>query len=155
MKKLWLLCTLCLCLTACGRENTDIGVEEAAGRVMAEYESNAFVRADDDFIETNFNTPDYVEEAAVYYTQNGDGTEFGFFRLSDAKYSADMEKIIKTYIQSERESVEALAALYPAEELNERLARFDGATVNTLGLTTYYVIADAETVQKTENLFKN
>ena len=71
------------------------------------------------------------------------------------KYGADVEKIIQTYIQSERESVEALAALYPAEELSARLARFDGATVKTVGLTTYYVIADAKIVKKTENLFKN
>ena len=155
MKKLCFLCALCLCFAACGRESADMGVEEAAERVMAEYERNAFVRADEDFMEANFGAPDYVTESAVYYAQNGDDTEFGFFRLSDAKYGADMEKIIQTYIQSERESVEALAALYPAEELSARLARFDGATVNTVGLTTYYVIADAKTVKKTENLFKN
>ena len=154
MKKLCFLCALCLCFAACGRESADMGVEEAAERVMAEYERNAFVRADGDFMEANFGAPDYVTESAVYYAQNGDGTEFGFFRLSDSKYGADMEKIIQTYIQSERESVEALAALYPAEELAARLARFDGATIGASGDTVYYFLTEQTVAHKVLKTFK-
>ncbi len=148
MKKIWMLLSICLLFSACATQPKELDLQAAAQRVMESYEANAFVRADEDFVATNFGTPEYLEEAAVYYTKNGDGTEFGFFRLSDARYTADMEQALKDYLASERESVEALAALYPAEELQARLARFDGATVGAKGDTAYYFLTDP-TIAKT------
>ena len=147
MKKLCLLCILCLCFVACGHESADIGTEEAAARILTEYERNAFVRADDDFIKTNFGTPDHLKEATVYYAANGDGTEFGFFRVADASSVDDMEWLIKDYLATERAAVESLAALYPADELVSRLARLDGAAVGHVGNTVYYCVADSALCQ--------
>lgn len=142
MKTIWILLSLCLLFSACATQPKELDLQAAAQRTMESYEANAFVRADEDFVATNFGTPEYLEEAAVYYTQNGDGTEFGFFRLSDAKYTAEMERLIRDYLASERESVEALAALYPAEELQARLARFDSVTVGAVGNTVYYFLTE-------------
>lgn len=142
MKKILILPFVCVLLCSCTGQNREFDIQAAAQRTMESYEPNAFVRADSDFVSTNFGTPEYLEEAAVYYTRNGDGTEFGFFRLSNMKYTADMEEKIRDYLKSEREAVASLAALYPAEELSTRLSRFDGATVGTAGNTVYYFLTE-------------
>lgn len=154
MKKLICLLSLLLIFSSCAKNSRDMDIPTATKAVIGAFEPDAFVRADDDFIATNFGAVDHVEESAVYYTKNGDGTEFGFFRLSDAKYTAETEGLIRDYLASERESVEALAALYPAKELNERLARFDNATVGTAGNTVYYFLTEPSVAQTVIGQFK-
>lgn len=148
MKRLFMVCVLCLCLGACQSARPDIDAETAAARITSTCESDRFVRADADFISTNFGSPDYLKEATVYYAANGDGTEFGFFLVANAAKVPDMERLVKDYLATERAAVESLAALYPAEELSDRLARFDRATVGHAGDTVYYCMAEPALCQR-------
>ena len=148
MKRLGLMIVTLLCIAGCARQGDLIDMETATRAVQNEYGDDSLVRAEDDLVRANFGDLDYVQEAAVYYTENADGTEFGFFKLSDKKFAPQMEAVIKEYLKTEREAVESLAALYPAEELSARLARFDNATVGRLGNIVYYCIADGATVKR-------
>ncbi|MBQ8356782.1 MAG: DUF4358 domain-containing protein [Clostridia bacterium] len=139
----FLLIALLLLLPSCGRRADELSLAKATDMVLTEYGDNAsFVRADGDFITTNFGNREDVAESAVYFSESGDGTEFGFFRMSDAAHCGDMESDVRAYIASERQSVESLAALYPADDLNARLKRFDNATVGTVGNIVYYFITE-------------
>ena len=143
MKKICFLFVLLLTFSGCSRETMDMTPEKAAEVVLTEYGENTnFVRADEDFLTTNFGSRDYVSESAVYFSENGDGNEFGFFRLSDEQYSDEMIAAVEEYINSERQSVQSLAALYPADELSDRLQRFDSATVGHMGDLVYYFITE-------------
>lgn len=143
MKKFCFLFALLLLFSGCSREKMDLTPEKAAEVVLTEYgERTHFVRAEDDFLNTNFGSHDYVRESAVYFDENGDGSEFGFFRLSDEQYSEEMIAAIQAYINSERQSVESLAALYPADDLSNRLQRFDNATVGHMGDLVYYFVTE-------------
>ncbi|MBE6701807.1 MAG: hypothetical protein E7585_00125 [Ruminococcaceae bacterium] len=147
MKKILLLLTvLLLFLPSCKKETT-LTPETAAERVLAEW-AIPFVRADEDFVRTNFADLDGVKDAAVYLSEENDGTEFGFFALSDKSRLNEAQANIREYIASERQQVLSLAALYPGEELNARLSRYDSATVGTTGDLVYYFIAERDVAQR-------
>ena len=155
MRKICFLLAFLLLFCACSREATDITPEKAAETVLSEYgENTAFVRAEEDFLTTNFGARDYVRESAVYFSENGDGSEFGFFRLSDEQYSDEMIAAIQSYIKSERQSVESLAALYPADDLTNRLDRFDNATVGHMGDLVYYFITEPTVAKNAVRRFR-
>ena len=148
MKRLAFMILVLLLASGCARQSGLVDMESAARAAQNEYGDTALVRAEDDLVHANFGDPDYLEEAAVYYTQNADGTEFGFFKLSEEKFVPQMEAVIQEYLRTEREAIESLAALYPAEELSARLARFDGAIVGRSGNIVYYCLADSATAQR-------
>ena len=155
MKKICFLFVLLLLFSGCSREKMDLTPEKAAEVVLTEYgENTRFVRAEEDFLTTNFGSNDYVREAAVYFDEDGNGGEFGFFRLSDEQYSAEMITAVREYINSERQSVESLAALYPAEELSNRLQRLDNATVGHKGDLVYYFITEPTVAQNAVRRFR-
>lgn len=155
MKKICFLFVLLLLFSGCSREKLDLTPEKAAEVVLTEYgENTQFVRAEEDFLTTNFGSHDYVREAAVYFSENGDGSEFGFFRLSDEQYSAEMIAAVQEYINSERQSVESLAALYPADDLSNRLQRFDNATVGHMGDLVYYFITEPTVAKNAVRRFR-
>ena len=143
MKKICLLFVIAMLLSGCSQNKANMTPQKAAEAVLTEYgEHTQFVRAEEDFLSTNFGSCDYVREAAVYFSENGDGNEFGFFRLSDEQYSNEMIAKIQEYINSERQSVVSLAALYPSDDLSNRLQRFDHATVGHMGDLVYYFITE-------------
>ena len=142
MKRFLCLCLLLFLLFGCAKEEKSLDFETAASRILEASENGAFVRADEDFVKTNFGAPDYLTEAVVYYAERDDGTEFGFFRVSDAMHVSDMEQTVSEYLATEREAVESLAALYPAEELNARLARFQHAKTGARDTVVYYCLGD-------------
>lgn len=154
MKKFLIFLALCCLFCSCARRDGKIqDIQSAAGATLEEYGTpHDFVRAEQDFIATNFGNTDGITDYAVYYA--ADGTEFGFFRLSDAGNAPDMQNKVRAYLASERESVEALAALYPADELNARLSRFDKATVGTTGDVVYYFLTDPAVPQKVLKQFQ-
>lgn len=155
MKKICFLLALLLLFSGCSREKMDMTPEKAAEMVLSEYGANTqFTQADTDFLTTNFGSHDYVREAAVYFSENGDGSEFGFFRLSDEAYSEEMISTVQAYIDSERQSVESLAALYPADDLSNRLRRFDNATVGHMGDLVYYFITEPAVAKNAVRRFR-
>ena len=61
---------------------------------------------------------------------------------------------IKNYIKAESEQVKTLAALYPAEELEARLARYEKATIGSKGKLVYYIVADRPISEKIRNVIR-
>ena len=154
MKRLlYLGFVLVLALGACARQSKGVlDFDSATQEISAAYgEKEGFVRADEDFVLTNFGAPDYVTDSAVFLSDTG---EIGIFALSDAKHAPKMQKTIEEYLTLERESVVSLAELYPADELSARLARFDSARVGAVGSTVYYYMLDANAATAVEKLFR-
>ena len=155
MKKICLLLMIVLLCGGCANRSVDITPEKAAEVVLTEYgENTSFVRAENDFLTTNFGTRDYVRDSAVYFSENGDGSEFGFFRLSDEQYCDEMIAAVQEYINGERQSVSSLSALYPAEDLSRRLQRFDNATVGHMGDLVYYFITEPTVAKNAVRRFR-
>ena len=147
MKKLLLFLSLTLLLVGCAQKTAlPKTPDEAATAALSAFPSDmTFTRADADFIETNFDTTG-VEDVAVYYA--ADGTELGFFSV-DPTQKERLVTEIRAYLSGEEESVRQLAALYPADELDARLARFKEAKVGSIGDTiVYYLLTDAEPSRK-------
>jgi hypothetical protein len=93
MKKICFLFVLLLAFSGCSRETMDMTPEKAAEVALTEYgENTGFVRADEDFLTTNFGSRDYVRESAVYFSENGDGNEH------TQKEVADLLGISQSYI---------------------------------------------------------
>jgi hypothetical protein len=150
MKKL--LCILPFFLLLCACSDTVNGSPDphtAARAVIEACEEASFIRADTDFVSTNFQDLPRTEEAIIYCAENNDGTEIGLFFLSDREDISRTEALIREYIDSERRQATALASLYPGEELNARLARYDNAKVGHRGVLVFYVIGDQAFVQQT------
>lgn len=155
MKQLVTVFLLLLLLCSCQKGQPDANVADVAGRVLDVCgDTPSFLAADPDFVTTNFGEADFVEDAAIYMSEDFDGTEFGIFRLTDTKHEKEMLSLIRAYIQSEREAVESLAALYPAEELSARLARFDNAVVGTSNGVVYYLLMDAPLLERAKSALK-
>ena len=145
MKKVFLLLPcLLLLLPSCGAKN--ITPELGAQRVLQAWDA-PFLCADEDFIQSNFAAMPPFGKATVYLSEQNDGTEFGFFEITDVKNVAAAQAAIRDYIASEREQVLSLAALYPGDELNARLARYDAAEIGATGNTAYYFIGDKDAVR--------
>lgn len=149
---LLLMLSLLLTLGACdGREANAPDFVTTKQQLSAAFdEREGFLRADEDFVATNFGTPDYLLDSTVYLSDRG---EIGVFSLSDPRHADRMQAVIKEYLATEREAVISLAALYPADELSARLARFDNARVGAVGSTVYYYMLDGEVTGVAERLF--
>lgn len=135
-----LLAILCLLPSCAPKEPTPDTVAER----MEAYGTAALRRADEDFVRTNFGAADRWETADVYLSAAGDGTEIGIFWLTDVAHTEEMKATVREYMESERRSVESLAALYPGEELDRRLARFEHAVIESQGRMVYYILADED-----------
>ena len=148
MKKICALLTLCLLLTACSKTPSSLTADTASRVALEACGENNYFRADADFIETNFGQALYLQDSAVYLASNGDGTEFGFFELTDTQYRDEMTAAIRAYLASEEQSVRALSALYPADDLQERLQRFQNVTIGAKGNVVYYFLTDGALSKK-------
>ena len=138
MKRLALfLCLLALLFSACTAKGDALSMPEAEARI--EKSLSHAVRADDDFVVGSVGTPEYLSDSAVYLLEDG---EIGLFTVSDPSHVKEMEERIRTYLATEKGSVEQLAELYPAEELSRRLDRFAHAKIGHQGNLVYYFLAD-------------
>ena len=142
MKWICLILALSCLLSACQKAETDLSGEDAARRVCAACGDGTLRRADDDFVTAVLGGTDRVSWAAIYLDTADNGTEVGLLEAVDTVSVPLVKDAVSEYLASERRSVEALAALYPGEELHARLARFDGAIVAQRGLLVYYILAD-------------
>ncbi len=133
------LLALLLLLGGCTREarSDEAELEASAAKVLESLGGKErFLRADDDFTEMNFSA-DYIEERAVYLAEDGIG-EWGLFSLRDTAQSRACREMLADYLENERAAIESLAALYPADELQERLALYQNAQVGADGALVWY-----------------
>ena len=135
---LMLACSLLLC--GC-KDGIKDGKSEVASDVARIWEvlggKDQFEEADADFIATSFEDRTY-RERIVCFRREGFG-EFGAFLLPSAAEAVAFEGSVKRYLSREAEAIRSLASLYPAEELEERLACYDEAKVLRRGAAVYYV----------------
>ena len=107
-----------------------------------------FIMADEEFIADHIGAPSYLEESALCFGAEGKAREFGVFRLSDRSKASEFKQSLRSYLQAEKEALSTLAELYPAEELAERLALYENATVGSEGMLVYYFVLDKKETDK-------
>ena len=122
MKRFCLILPLLLLLGGCNA-TAPASLEQAEAQALRTVGAD-YRLADADFIATNFPDMPPLKQAKVYLAANGDGREFGFFELSEERQAPQAIASLRAYLANEEQAVRALAALYPAEELQVRLARF-------------------------------
>ncbi|MBP3396114.1 MAG: lipoprotein [Clostridia bacterium] len=144
MKRIWAIVLLALLmLSGCQRAKAaDITPEELANRLTRSLQDEMpFTAADPDYVESNF--PGLDASGLVYFGNDDDICEFGIFQLKE--FSPEEAKdIIHAYIKTELEALESMAALYPSEELQERLSCYRNAHVSVGGGYAYYFIMEAD-----------
>ena len=94
------------------------------------------------------NMSSYLEESTVCFGAEGKSREFGVFRLSDRSKASEFKQSLRSYLQAEKEALSTLAELYPVEELAERLALYENATVGSEGMLVYYFVLDKKETDK-------
>lgn len=148
-----LLLTLALLpiLCACNhKESTpDIGTVSETILSCLE-EKQAFILADDDFEESNFNLDEQTDEARIYIDE---GREIGIFQLESDGDATLVERRIRDYIASEKESISSLLELYPSEELSARLARYENSAVLRKNGYVCYLILGKDELSAAEQAF--
>ena len=144
-RMIFFLLGISLLLVGCSGKVTD-GKSEVTSNVAQIQEvlggKERFEAADEDFIATSFEERAY-EERAVYFERDGFG-EFGVFVLPSTAEAAAFEKTVQSYLAREAEAIRSLAALYPADELEERLYCFENAGVVRRGSAVYYFALSRE-----------
>lgn len=149
-KRCIILLSLLLLLPSCNRAAAlEQTLSQAVKRIQnAIADDKDFILADADFTADNIGSPAYLEEGAVCFGAEGKTREFGVFRLSDRTKAAEFKESLRTYLQNERKALASLADLYPAEELEERLALYENATVGSEGMLVYYFVLDEKETAK-------
>ena len=151
MKKCCILFLACLLLfSACTRAEA---AKQTLSAVVARIQNaisavSDFVTADEDFTADHIGAPAYLEESVVCFGAEGKTREFGIFRLTDRSKAGEFKEALRTYLKNEREALSSLSELYPAEELEERLALYENATVGNEGMLVYYFVLDKKETQK-------
>lgn len=138
-RTLIVLLLISLLLVGCSEKTADgkSEVESDVARIQDVLGGNArFEKADEDFIATSFEDRSF-EEQHVCFVRDGFG-EFGVFLLPSAAEAAAFEGTVRGYLDREAEAIRSLAALYPAEELQERLSCFEDAKILRHGAAVYY-----------------
>lgn len=150
MKRLYSLFFLLILLCGCQRSSAaDLSLSDALQRVQnALGGKEGFTLADEDFTALNFGTPEYLEGSTICFDSGSDTREIGIFRLSDRRRAQEMKEKVREYLETEQKALASLAHLYPAEELEERLARYQRATVGSEGMLVYYFVLDEKDAQK-------
>ena len=140
------LSMLCLCLLFLGgcqrtRAVTATPQELAARVTEALQDEMPFTAADEDYIDSNFEG--LSGKGAVYFGDGDDVCEFGVFLLEGTAKSTALS-ILRAYITTETEALASMAALYPSEELQERLLCYQNAYVGENQGYIYYLVMDED-----------
>ncbi len=145
-----LLLAFVLLFSSCARaEALGQSLSAAVSRIQNAISSvGDFVAAEEDFTADHIGSPDYLEEGVVCFGTEGKPREFGVFRLSDRSKAGEFKESLRTYLENEREALSSLAELYPAEEIEERLALYENATVGSEGMLVYYFVLDKKETDK-------
>ena len=151
MKKCCVLILATLLLfSACSRAEALEGtLSSIVSRVQNAISKAAdFVTAEEDFAADHIGSPAYLEEGVVCFGADGKAREFGVFRLADRTKAAEFKESLRSYLKNEKEALSSLAELYPAEEIEARLALYENATVGSEGMLVYYFVLDEKETAK-------
>jgi hypothetical protein len=153
-RRFCLLLPLFLLLLGCQRAAADVfEPQDLTAELLAKLEdANELTKADDDYLETNL--PTLAGKGVVYFGED-DICELGVFRLKSTAAANDALSSIRAYIAEEREVLLSLAALYPSDDMNERLWCYDHAKAERAGTLVYYFIMDAESLSAAESIVKD
>ena len=148
-----LLFFLCVSpFSACAREIAGLDAEEIGERVEESLPRHDFDEADEDFIKSNFDFGDKITDGAVFLAESGYAREFGVFFVKNGEEKAVIDGIT-AYLEKERAAVEALSHLYPSEELQEILSRYDAAEIERYGSAVAYFLLPPTEVQEAKKAF--
>ena len=147
---------LCLLLSACAQNREDVSAAALAERLKENLSAKGvLLQADDDFFLLNFPEAPASAERAVYYSGAAPTTEYGVFRMENEKDAADMERSVRSYLDTEKESRTSLARLYPTEDSSEDCARFENALLGRRGKIVYYFVGDEADIAIAENILES
>ena len=153
-----ILCSVllfCLCaplLFACAKELAGLDAEEIGERVEKSLAWHDFDEADEDFIKSNFEFGEKITDGAVFLAESGYAREFGVFLVREGEEQAVIDAI-NAYLEKERAAVEALSHLYPSEELQEILARYDASEIERYGSAVAYFLLPPAEVREAKKAF--
>lgn len=147
MKKFTLLLlSLILLLCSCKSEAT-ANCRLTAARICASLDDGEdFQSADDDFISATFDFTDTTKENVLFLDTNDGGMrEIGIFMVENISDAKAVEQKIRAYLEGEAEAITSLLALYPTDDLSERLWRYQNATLLSKGhYIAYFVLSHEE-----------
>ncbi len=150
MKKLcWGLFALLLLFGGCKRVASDGNTSVLSGVERVESVlggKERFSMADEAFVGTNFDL-DTLGDYVVLFESDGGYGEVGLFTVKEGD-TASFERAVRDYLSREEEAIRSLAALYPAEELQARLACYEEALVGREGTLVYYFALPREQAQR-------
>ncbi len=143
----------CLCVIfGCARDIGDLDASTLSERVEESLSQHDFDEADEDFIENNFSFSDSITDGAVFLSQSGYAREFGVFLAKKGEENAVIDAIT-AYLEQERAAVEALSHLYPSEELQEILSRYDAAEIERYGNAVAYFLLPSTEIREAKKAF--
>ncbi len=144
MKRIFLtLIALSLLFCACGRNTNTPDITTVSNKILNALESkDDLTLADDDFLEKNLSSDDFIDDCKIYI---GDSKEIGILKLEENASKATAERSLMEYLTNEASSISSLITLYPSDALNEKLGRYQNATVVQKGrYICYFVLPEAE-----------
>ncbi len=158
MKKKLLLVVLALCLllSACAKNREDVSAAALAERLKENLSAKGvLLQADDDFFLLGFPDAPAPAERAVFYSGAAPTTEYGVFRMENEKDAAEMERAVRMYLDTEKESRTSIARLYPTEDSSEDCARFENALLGRRGKIVFYFVGDEADITIAENILES
>ena len=155
MKKfILLLLSLFLLLCGCKSEaNTECRVIGA--RICASLDDGEdFQNADADFISETLGFTDKTKETVLLLDTNDGGMrEIGIFLAEKTGDIKEIEQRIREYLKGESEALTSLLALYPTNDLQERLWRYQNATLVSKGNYIAYFVLSHDEAKTAKALF--
>ena len=137
------LLALALPLTACQKGNyiDDKAATEIGKTISAKLGGNqTYTQADSGALDDFFQTPDYVSEAAIYFSDEGNNIdEFGIFHVKDGQ-AKEMADLLEKYLTDSHEQNAAWYDSYIPEET----PKLRDAEVKTFGNYVLYAILSEE-----------
>lgn len=157
MKKKLLLVVLALCLllSACAKDREDVSAAALAERLKENLSAKGTLLQADDFFLLGFPDAPAPAERAVYYSGAAPTTEYGVFRMENEKDAAEMERAVRMYLDTEKESRTSIARLYPTEDSSEDCARFENALLGRRGKIVFYFVGDSADVATARNILES
>ena len=128
MKRIFLtLIALSLLFCACGRNTNTPDITTVSNKILNALESkDNLTLADDDFLENNLSSDDFIDDCKIYI---GDNKEIGILKLEENASKTTAERSLMEYLSNEASSISSLMTLYPSEALTEKLGRYQNATI--------------------------
>ncbi|MBE6603127.1 MAG: hypothetical protein IJC95_01410 [Clostridia bacterium] len=154
MKRIFLtLIALSLLFCACGRNTNTPDITTVSNKILNALESkDNLTLADDDFLENNLSSDDFIDDCKIYI---GDNKEIGILKLEENASKTTAERSLMEYLSNEASSISSLMTLYPSEALTEKLGRYQNATIVQKGrYICYFVLPEAEAAKAKSAFFE-